>query len=160
MVFALINQSNMYGIGGKILLHASNVADLARQLSFRVIHQICDDQIDFVDKSDDLASFICLMNKVADGTVKLTDLLALDVEINGHLIYCQFVANGQNELYALLLAVEAEIDELDTMTWINGIDEATGYSKIAARNLLSSYDDPILFAELIEEMNEALYAES
>ena len=60
----------------------------------------------------------------------------------------------------MLRAVEAEIEELDPYAWRkNGIDEVTGDSIMAARNLLSSYDDPVLIAELLDEMNDALYKE-
>ena len=76
MVFALINQCDMYGIGGKILLYASNVSDLAKQLTFRVIRLICEDHIRFIGKSDDLASYVQLMDKIADDSHAISCLQA------------------------------------------------------------------------------------
>jgi len=160
MVFALINQSDRYGIGGKLILHAENTVDLARQLSFRVIRLVCEDQISFIGKSDDLTSYVQLMDKIADETVTLDHLVDLDVEINGHLLDCQLAAEGQKGLFGIFLALEYEIDVLEPDAWTaDGTDPVTGYSKVAARNLLSSYDDPILFEELLGEINEVLYTE-
>ena len=58
--FSFVNESNWLGIGGSYLIHATNVLDLARQLTFRVTRHIGEEPIPVVDRTDDMASYTAL----------------------------------------------------------------------------------------------------
>ena len=99
------------------------------------------------------------MDRIAECSVDLDDLLDLDVEINSRIVACRMIAHGQTELAKMMYAIEDEISNEDPNVWIDGTDPLTGYSKAKARALINSYDDIDLFLEILAEMNDDLYTE-
>lgn len=156
--FAFINQNDKYGIGGSYLLHASSMLDLGKQLAGRASLLIDNQQEQPENPTDDLESYKALVNKIDTGSVRKEDLLGFDIMLDDHIICCHKVAHGQRELAGMFHAIEEEISLDDPEVWVNGIDPLTGYSKEKASALVNSIDDDVLFAELLEEINEALFS--
>lgn len=158
--FAYVYQNDKYGIGGSYLLHGSSTLDLASQLAGRA-STLIDNQLDQpANPTDDLEGYHNLLAIIEVGAVGKEDLLGFDIMIDDHIICCHSVAHGQKELASMFRTIEDEISQDDPDIWVDGTDPLTGFSKETASALVNSIDDDVLFAELLEEMNEVLFSES